>query len=292
MYALYLPSIFLFSLIPISSVLIQKAAMPNPNTTNIYATTTTKDYSANENNCNYLEEGTVEEKMSPKTSIQKCWWLDSGGTFSVTNSIASTIQNNLSDSSFWRVVYNTTNPIDTDNGTRPQNIFRLINQGRWKNIDQSIFFKINFYDQSQSPNRNLSNGVLLMSHYLDSNNLYYAGLRVDGTAVIKKKYAGLYATLATAPFTSSTLYDKNSNPILIPLNTWIGERFVNTNYRDGTVNLKLYIKMNETEEWWLILETNDSIELSKTPPFDTTGNIGIRTDFMDVEFKNFSAKSP
>lgn len=291
MYSINLPSIFLFSLIPFSLILIHKTTVTYiiPSKT---ATSTLKDYSANTNNCNFLESGIIVEKISPKNSDQKCWWLDSGGTFMVENGVGKTIQNNLSDNHYWRIEYNKTNPIDTNNGYRPQNIFRLINQGRWKNIDQSIFFKINLYDLSQSPNRNPSNGVLLMSHYIDSNNLYYAGIRVDGSVVIKKKYAGIYTTLAIEPFTTSTKYDRYSNPILIPLNKWIGERFVSTNYKDGSVNLKLYIKMNEEENWQLILETNDSSELSGTKPFDTTGNIGIRSDFMDIEFKNFSAKSP
>ena len=38
--------------------------------------------------------------------------------------------------------------------------------------------------------------MLLFNRYQDGQTLYYGGVRVDGAAVIKKKLAGVYTTLA------------------------------------------------------------------------------------------------
>jgi hypothetical protein len=49
--------------------------------------------------------------------------------------------------------------------------------------------------KSNSIHRMASNGVLLFNHYLDGDNLYYVGIRVDGSAIVKKKKDGVYYTM-------------------------------------------------------------------------------------------------
>ena len=240
--------------------------------------------------CDRFTEGVLEESDMPEHSMETCWWVDSGGVFFVENGKGTTLKGILPTEAVWRLKYAHNNPTDTNVGFRPQNIFRLINRKKWTNVSQEVLFKVKDYDKSPSQNRNMSNGILLMSRYVDSDNLYYAGLRVDGTAVIKKKADGQYVTLATARYIESAEYDIDENPLLLPKNKWIGERLVTKNNPDGSVNLKLYINMDDSNKWRLILDVDDSLASSGSSPFTTPGNIGIRSDFMDVDFSDFQAK--
>ncbi len=265
--------------------------MHTPTISTLALTGIKKIYPTIKDNCSLLTKGELIETVSGKSSSQSCWWLDSGGIFTIQNGIGKTISGNLPEESYWRKIYNQNNPEDTDKGSRPQNIFRLINTNKWKDVSESVLFKIDYYDLSSSENRNSSNGVLLMSRYRDNDNLYYAGLRVDGSAVIKKKAYGKYTTLATKPFNMPKQNQANKNENKIATNTWIGEKFVTVNNADGSVNLKLFINMGDKENWKLVLDVNDTVQLSGTNPLRETGNIGIRSDFMDIQFSNFLAET-
>lgn len=220
------------------------------------------------------ETGNQEESSSPY------WWLNSGAKFILSNGTGKTIQKELPPNDKWRLLYYKTNPIDTDQGYHPQNIFRLFTRSKWKNVQEKVYFKIIRDQLSASPNRDAYNGFLLMSRYQDSDNLYYAGIRVDGNAIIKKKLNGKYYTLASKKIFPGT-YNRESNPNLLPKNVWIGLKKQITN-NNGEVNIKLYMDYNKTGNWTLILEAND--------PYNSLlneGYAGIRTDFMDVEFDDF-----
>ncbi len=243
-------------------------------------------------NCNQFTEGVLEESDAKNDSWEHCWWLNSGGIFYVEDGIGQTLQNDIPAQSPWKTLYRKNNPVDTDQGLHPQNIFRLINTEVWGDVDVSLFFQIENYHLSRSPNRNMSNGVLLMSRYLDGDNLYYAGMRVDGTAVIKKKINGVYTTLASSTFIDNKNYDHYSNPILLPTQKWIGEKLIAKNIDPTKVELQFFIDFTDSGEWKLVLDVVDSETLSGTKPIVSSGNVGIRTDFMDVKFKNFSAMSP
>lgn len=289
-----------FLFIPPSMYIFPFIFLPTPETvktTYSYSTTTTQYRPENKpkktvmaEKCNYFTKGLLEETNSPKTSKESCWWLDSGGIFYVEKGIGKTLAGNLDPNSFWSTKYKENNPKDTNDGLRPQNIFRLLNKKKWGDVSQEILFRINKYDLSRSENRNESNGVLLMSRYIDGNNLYYAGLRVDGIAVIKKKSNGVYITLATTTHSKSGKYDPINNPTLLIPNKWLGEKFVTQNNQDGSVSLKLFVNMGDSEEWNLILEATDTLKLSGSLPLTNPGNIGIRSDFMDLELSNFIVK--
>lgn len=248
---------------------------------NEFVSTTTRE---NNLKCSYFNKGILEEAADLNLSKDKCWWLDSGAFFSVTGGVGQTLQGDSVENSFWQLQYAKNNPEDTNNGARPQNIFRLVNRNKWINNTQEVLFKINKYDQSKSKNRNESNGVLLMSRYLDGDNLYYAGIRVDGMAVIKKKTNGVYTTLATAPF--EEIKNINSSNLL-PINKWIGEKLITENQKDGSVNLKFFVNFGDSEDWKLLLEVTDTLHMSGSPPFTGPGHVGIRSDFVDAEFSNF-----
>lgn len=207
----------------------------------------------------------------------------------ISSSTGKTVHGELPKDNKWRLLYAKNNPLDTDEGYHPQNIFRLVTRGRWHNFRQEAYFKINGDNLSDSPNRNSSNGLLLLNRYEDGNNLYYAGIRVDGTAVIKKKINGVYHIMDQRPtFTGSTTsatYDRASNPNLIPQNQWIGLRSEVTTI-DGDVIIRLYIDGSTTGGWILVAEAVDDGE-SIGSVFDNQSHAGIRTDFMDVEMRGY-----
>ena len=134
----------------------------------------------------------VEEAGSINSSSNQNWWVSSGAYFNSTNGEGKTLQGSLSSLNPWRVAYKLSNSIDTGDGYYPQNIFRLISKSQIQNFQIESYFKIVKDNLTNSPNRNQSNGLLFMTRYTDANNLYYIGIRVDGTAIIKKKKNGIY----------------------------------------------------------------------------------------------------
>ena len=231
----------------------------------------------------------LEESSSMKNSLSEDWWVNSGGVMLTSEKEFSTNVGSLPKDSKWRKLYAKTNPRDTDEGYFPQNIFRLVNRYQWKNYSQQVYFNISKINLSQSEYRNESNGVLFFNRYQDGDNLYYTGLRVDGHAVIKKKIKDKYYTLAEKKiFDSGKKFDRAKNPSLLPLDKWIGIKSEVKNTDSGTVRLKLYVDQEEEGDWQLVLEINDSNNKFGNGPFLKQGYAGIRTDFMDVKFKNYS----
>lgn len=231
----------------------------------------------------------LEESGSMKKSSSEDWWVNSGGVMLTYEKEFSTNVGSLSKDSNWRKLYAKTNPRDTDEGYFPQNIFRLVNRYQWKNYSQQVYFNISKINLSQSEYRNESNGVLLFNRYQDGDNLYYTGLRVDGHVVIKKKIKDKYYTLAEKQiFNNGKKFDREKNPSLLPLDKWIGIKGEVENIDSETVRLRLYVDQEQNGSWQLALEINDSSNKFGNAPFLKQGYAGIRTDFMDVKFKNYS----
>ncbi len=234
----------------------------------------------------FNEGGILNETGKMTESTSPFWWLDSGGELVIAGGIGRTFRGALPAMHRWRLEYGITNPMDTDNGYHPQNIFRLISRSRWDNVRVEGFFCITKDELSKSANRNVSNGLLLMSRYVDHDTFYYAGIRVDGTAVIKKKYHGIYYPMAQIPIFEGE-HEQVKNPDLLPHNEWLGLRNETYTNIDGSVNVRLFVK-RERGPWEKVLEASDhGSEFGNTPPILTPEYIGIRTDFMDVEFDNF-----
>jgi hypothetical protein len=237
------------------------------------------------------QAGVLQEAGSLKESQDPNWWLDSGGIMNIGSQDFSTNLGALPEDNKWRKLYNKNNPKDTDNGFFSQNIFRLVTKNQWQNLTQQVYFNIDKYNLSQSENRFEANGVLLFNRYMDGSNLYYTGLRVDGDAVIKKKIDGKYFTLKEAPFlTKDKKYDRVDNPNLIPTNKWIGIKSEVTNIGNGTVLIRFYVDWDQNGNWQLLLEAKDAGSKYGKAPFLDKGHAGIRTDFMDVKFKNYLIK--
>lgn len=232
-------------------------------------------------------EGTLAEAGSMNESSSPYFWLNSGAYFYLKNGIGKTIQGELPQYSKWRLAYSLYNPIDTDNGYHPQNILRFVTRSKWQNFTQEMYLKINKDNLSVSLNRNESNGLLLFNRYQDGNNLYYAGVRVDGAAVIKKKINGNYYTMAYKPFIGGAKYDRVSNPSLLPKNIWIGLRSELKNNPDGTVSIKLFADNGKTGSWILAAEAKDDGKSYGGGAILNEGYGGVRADFMDVEFDDY-----
>lgn len=218
------------------------------------------------------------------------FWVNSGGIFYLQDEIGHSIIGDLPQYSPWRFTYLATNPADTDNGFHPQNILRLITKEKTKNFSAQSYFLIANDNLSNSPNRNESNGIFLIGRYQDARNLYYAGIRVDGTAVIKKKANGVYKTLIQEPIFIGDEYDRNSNPSLLPKNKWFGLRMnIQNNERDGSVKIELYFDRESSGEWERVLSTEDQGQ--GLAPLLSAGYNGIRSDFMDIEISEFKVIS-
>jgi hypothetical protein len=225
-------------------------------------------------------DGELEEAANFASSGSEYWWLDSGGRLIIKDGVGKTIQGALPRYDEWREKYAESSAQDTDDGRYPQNLFRLVSQREWENVAVSSRFRVTNDNESPSENRNESNGLLLMSRYQDGDNLYYAGLRVDGHAVIKKKQNGTYTTLAELPIYLGPYEGEN----LIPHNEWIALKSEVVT-RDERVEITLSMK-DHKDMWQPILSATDT-----DSPILGKGHVGIRTDFMDVEFDDFRAEA-
>lgn len=229
--------------------------------------------------------GTLEEAGNMDTSSSPYFWVNSGAAMQLVNGIGQTIQGSLPLGSKWQKIYASSNSLDTDKGTHPQNIFRLVTRSKWQNFSQQAYFKITADNFGSSPNRDGHNGILFFNRYRsDGQTLYYVGVRVDGKAVIKKKLNGIYTTLATKKVYPGT-YSRSANVNLLPHNTWIGLKSTIQTNPDGSVSISLYQDANKTGSWTLLLQAKDSG--SSSPAILDSNYAGIRTDFMDVQFDDY-----
>jgi hypothetical protein len=230
----------------------------------------------------FSSSGTLYEAGSMGQSSSPYFWLNSGGKFILGSGVASTIHGSLSLSDLWYGLYAAANPLDTDGGLHPQNLFRLLTRSTWRDADTSVAFKIDDMIMSDTPNRDGYSGVLLMARYADSANLYYAGVRQDGQAIIKKKKNGTYTTLASKQvFGTAGEYDRDDNPNLIPEGDWMRLKVRTANMSDGSVMISLYLDEENDGTFVKLLSVNDS-----SSPLTSAGYSGIRTDYMDVSFDN------
>jgi len=231
--------------------------------------------------------GTLSETGSLGESSSPYFWLNSGGQFTLEKGTGKTIQGELAEYSKWRVMYSKSSPVDTDNGYHPQNLFRFITRSKWQNFNQEIQFKVNKTNLSSSPERDAWSGVLMFLRYEDSDNLYYAGLRMDGKAVIKKKINGTYFTLAETPFFLGH-YNRDTNPTLIPQKTWLKIKTEIITNPNKSVTIRVYADKDGSGDLTLAVEGTDDGKSFGGPAILDSGHAGLRGDFMDLEFDNYA----
>lgn len=234
----------------------------------------------------FSSEFTLEEdgKMGASKSIN--WWVNSGAYLYVKNGIGQTIKGHLAQDNIWRIRFNSNNPGETDNGYHPQNIFRLVLKSKWKNFEQQAYYQITADNLSSDTHRAGSNGLLLFNRYLDGYNLYYTGIRVDGTATIKKKLNNTYYSMAQQVILPG-VYNHDTNPNLLPKNKWLGLKSIVKDNPDGSVSIELYTDMDNSGNWVLAAKAVDDNKTYGGKAITESAYAGIRTDFMDVEFDNY-----
>ncbi len=229
----------------------------------------------------------ITEASSMAESVDPQWWLSSGAYVYRTDGVITTVQGELAQNDRFRLLYAKSNPIDTDIGYHPQNLLRLVTLAQFKNFTQQVFFNIKNINSSNSPNRNQSNGVFLLHRYLNSDNLYYVGIRVDGNIVVKKKLDGVYYPLKSLAVYQGQ-YHRDTLPNLLPVNRWIGIKSVITDNTTGNVDIKVYLRDDLFGSGWIqVLEVEDAGIDGKR--ILNEGHAGIRTDFMDVSFEHYEA---
>ena len=231
--------------------------------------------------------GVIKEARSMSNSSDQNWWVSSGGYLYLNNGTASTIQGKLAKNDTIRIAYSDKGD-DTDKGYRPQNIFRMVNRNNWSgNYTEELYFKYSAYNNKTAHGKNLGaeNGVSLMVNYKDEDNLYYVGLRADGLAGIKKKIDGNYSALQNPVKVFPGVYKPNDT--LIPQDKWIGLRAV-VEHRQSLLLGKdqIYIAMYIDEKgdgssWKYVTSFLDERKIFKQ------GHTGIRTDFIDAQFRDF-----
>lgn len=233
--------------------------------------------------------GTLRETGSMAESWSPYFYLNSGAYLVIENGVGATVHGALDALDPFRLLYLAANPLDTENGFYPQNLFRLVTKGSWESSAVSLSFIINRHTLTDTPNRDGYSGVLLFSRYLDGDNLYYAGVRDDGKAVIKKKIGGAYHTLASVQiFGVAGKYDREKVPSLLPQEAWTGLRFETRNRPDGSVYLRLLLDRENDGSFISILSAVDS-EVGDAPIL--SGHSGVRTDYLEARFENFRVKN-
>ena len=228
-----------------------------------------------------LETGSMGESSSPY------FWVNSGAKLVIgKEGSGGTVSGKLPISDPFRVLYSSNNALDTESGYHPQNIFRLLTRSIWGDLEQELTFRITNQNLADSPNREGHNGILLMSRYSDQYNLYYAGIRNDGEAIIKKKVNGSYYTLASVQiFGVKGQYDRTTTPSLLPKMKWMRMKVQVTDQKDGSVKIRLLLDRENDGSFVSILSAVDQGVGGE--PLHKAGYAGIRTDFMDVEFDNY-----
>lgn len=239
---------------------------------------------------NFSSPRIIEETDQMNESKDKNWWLNSGAFLYVNSRTARTIFGKLDKNDKWRKKYYDYNSSETDDGYRPQNIFRLVTRSKWQNFQQECYFKIHHYEVSPDKHRAASNGLFLFNRYRDSDNLYYTGLRVDGTAVIKKKQGGKYYLMAQRKIFSGK-YHRQKNPNLLPKNQWLGLRSEIETVANNKVVIKVFVKLLPKKKWQEVITVEDNGKKYGGPAILDSAFAGVRTDFMDVEFDNYKIKS-
>lgn len=227
----------------------------------------------------------LEETKKPEESASADWWLYSGGYAIFEGELLMTLQGSLPPDDKQRRSYLRTNPLDTDNGYHPQNVFQIFSKSSKENVSQRVYFYINADQLSLSPNRNENNGVFLISRFKNIDNYYAIGLRVDGKGVIRKKVNGKFYTLAeTNVFTTGT-YDRDISPNLMPKKVWMGIKSDIRTDSGGQVEINLSGDLDGTGQWELITQAVDT-----DSPVTGAGYSGFKSDFMDILFTSYNSE--
>lgn len=227
--------------------------------------------------------GTLSEASTVTGSSSPYWWLRRGGYLNISGGTGRTIQDELPSGDKYRLKYAQIEPLRSDNGYHPQNIFELYLKQKKGNSDQQIYVKVNEDNLAQA-NIHPWNGISLVSRYQDDGSFYFAEVRMDGKGVIKKFVDGKNYTLSQATFFSGT-YDPITRPSLIPKSKFFGIRQKTETMSNGGVKIQLLADVNGSGNWQIVTESIDGGQNGNV--IKTQGYSGIQSDYMDLEMDNY-----
>ncbi|MDP3963129.1 MAG: hypothetical protein Q8Q39_01395 [bacterium] len=234
----------------------------------------------------FTSNGILRETSAKNDSTSPYWWLQSGGLLTISGGAGNTIQGDLSAADPLRIAYAKKTPGLSDNGFHPQNLFKLLTKSAWENGSQQITATISGQNLYAADNVHPWNALSLISRYRDSTTFYLASLRMDGTAVIKKKTANQYYTLASSKVLAGT-YDSIANPSLLPEDKPIVLRSDTETAADGSVTIRFYVDIGKTGSWKLAAEAHDTGSAGGSP-ITGAGLNGIFGDFMDIRMDDYA----
>src|SRR5690606_19682399 len=108
---------------------------------------------------------------------------------------------------------------------------------------------------------------------------------------IKRKLDGKYVTLAQERvFGRPDEYDRERNPVLLPVGRWLEMRSLVAAEPDG-VRIELAIRDPDARSRWRRAGSARDDGADGTPIRDA-GSVGLRTDFMDVAFDRLIVREP
>ncbi len=240
--------------------------------------------SAPDFNYTFSSSGTLTEAVSQGLSSSPYWWLVSGGKLVIGNGVGKNIQGSLKTRDDFRVKYARAYPIASDNGYHPQNLFRIMTKSLYGDSRQEVYVKINETNLYNSANANAWNGLYLVNNDSDGGNLYYAGIRMDGTAVIKKKVGETHYTLDSEKVFTG-VYDIYQNPNLLPEDVPLGLRTDVTHDSNGIATIVFSVDKEGTGVWSEVARATDNGSQGGILP--STGRVGFYSDYMDIEMDNY-----
>ncbi len=232
----------------------------------------------------FTTPGTVLDAPSSEKSTSLYFWLVSGSKITIAGGIGTTATGSSPAKSETRKEYAASDPVTSDGGTHPQNLFRMFLKDFVSEPSVQIYVKRIKDNLSNPANRNPYIGESLFARYQGEDNHYYGGLRADGAVVIKKRTGSKYQTLGSKKILPGT-YDKESNYDLMPLNKWIGLKLEVLDTSKGP-QLTLYTDIGKTGTWTKVLSVVDD-PARFGPPVKGAGLVGIESDFADAQFDEF-----
>jgi hypothetical protein len=212
--------------------------------------------------------GVLSEASSVTSSTSAYWWLQNGGRLILTNGVGTSLSS-----------------------VTPADPFQmLLRKVLLHSSVESYVMKKS--DLAPTVVKAGWNGISLFSRYVDELNYYFASIRADGYATIRKRKNGLYITLLQKKVLPGTY--SLTGPTLIPTDTWIGLRF-SVDGNMGYPRLTLHADFGRTGIWSLLGEVTDD-PAKFGPALEGAGLNGIRSDFPlhtdDFRLEELSAPIP
>lgn len=203
---------------------------------------------------NFNSAGTLAQSASATQSRSQYLWLAAGRSLVIQNGIGAT-------------------PAGTT-------IYQLFNKTSVTNASVQIDVNRVKDNLSNSADRKSYLGESIITRYTDANNYYYAGIRADGAAVIKKKVNGVYTTLAQKQVLPGTYSTTNYD--LMPQGKWMSLKLVVADNAGGQPVLTFSTDIGRTGTWTQALAVTDTSAALKS-----AGLVGIQNDYADAQFDNF-----